>query len=304
MNPFDVLGNLSPNGKLAATAGGTAGVVGAGALAVGGHWQLLLLLALLVVIAIVAFIVFRLLLLWWQKRKSRPMEQSLAGNAGAAPQQVSGAKKLADLDALRRVFATGVEKFHAAGKDLYSLPWYALVGQPGSGKTEAIRHSAIGFPPGLQDQLQGSGGTINMNWWFTNHAIILDTAGRLMFEEVAPGTTSEWQEFLKLLRTHRPNCPINGMLLVIPADSLLKDSGEVIARNAGKIAQQLDMIQRTLGVRFPVFVLITKSDYLTGFSQFFDDLTDPQLQHQIMGWSNAAALDDPFNMDAVENHLR
>jgi hypothetical protein len=304
MNPLDLLGNLSPNGKLAATAGGTAGVVGAGALAIGGHWQLLLLLVLLVVIAIVAFVVFRLMVAWWQKRKSRPMEQSLAGNAGAAPQQVSGAKKLADLDSLRRVFASGVEKFRAAGKDMYSLPWYALVGQPGSGKTEAIRHSAIGFPPGLQDQLQGAGGTINMNWWFTNHAIILDTAGRLMFEEVVPGTTSEWQEFLKLLRTHRPNCPINGMLLVIPADSLLKDSSEVIARSAGKIAQQLDMIQRTLGVRFPVFVLITKSDYLTGFSQFFDDLTDPQLQHQIMGWSNPAALDDPFNMDAVEAHLR
>ncbi len=304
MNPLNLFGNLSPNGKLAATAGGTAGVVGAGALAIGGHWQLLLLLVILVIIAIVAFVIFRLVVGWWQKRKSRPMEQSLAGNAGAAPQQLSGAKKLADLDSLRRVFATGVEKFHAAGKDLYSLPWYALVGQPGSGKTEAIRHSSIGFPPGLQDQLQGSGGTINMNWWFTNHAIILDTAGRLMFEEVVPGTTSEWQEFLKLLRTHRPNCPINGMLLVIPADSLLKDSSDVIARNAGKIAQQLDMIQRTLGVRFPVFILITKSDYLTGFSQFFDDLTDPQLQHQIMGWSNPAALDAPFNMDAVENHLR
>ena len=304
MNPLDFLNSLSPNGKLAATAGTTAGVVGAGALAIGGHWQLLLLLLLLVVIAIVAFVIFRLLVGWWQKRKSRPMEQSLAGNAGAAPQQLSGAKKLADLDSLRRVFATGVEKFHAAGKDLYSLPWYVLVGQPGSGKTEAIRHSAMGFPPGLQDQLQGSGGTINMNWWFTNQAIILDTAGRLMFEEVAPGATSEWQEFLKLLRTHRPNCPINGMLLVIPAESLLKDSGETIARNAGKIAQQLDMIQRILGVRFPVFVLITKADYLTGFSQFFDDLTDPQLQHQIMGWSNPAALDDPFNMDAVEDHLR
>ncbi len=304
MNPLDFLNSLSPNGKLVATAGTTGGVVGAGALAISGHWQLLLLLLMLVVIAIVAFVIFRLLVGWWQKRKSRPMEQSLAGNAGAAPQQLSGAKKLADLDSLRRVFATGVEKFHAAGKDLYSLPWYVLVGQPGSGKTEAIRHSAMGFPPGLQDQLQGSGGTINMNWWFTNQAIILDTAGRLMFEEVAPGATSEWQEFLKLLRTHRPNCPINGMLLVIPAESLLKDSGEVIARNAGKIAQQLDMIQRLLGVRFPVFVLITKADYLTGFSQFFDDLTDPQLQHQIMGWSNAAALDDPFNMDAVEDHLR
>ncbi len=304
MNFLSIFGNLSPNAKLGATAGGTAGVMTALALAISGHWQLLILLVLLVVMATVAFIIFRLALGWWKKRKSRPMEKSLAGNTSSAPQQVSGAKKLADLDSLRRVFSTGVEKFRSAGKDLYSLPWYVLVGQPGSGKTEAIRHSAIGFPPGLQDQLQGAGGTINMNWWFTNHAIILDTAGRLMFEEVAPGSTSEWQEFLKLLRQHRPNCPINGMLLVIPADSLLKDSTEVIARNAGKIAQQLDNIQRSLGVRFPVFIFITKSDYLPGFSQFFDDLTDPQLQHQIMGWSNPAPLDDPFNVDAVETHLR
>ncbi len=304
MNFLSIFGNLSPNAKLGATAGGTAGVMTALALAISGHWQLLLLLGLLVVMATVAFIIFRLALGWWKKRKSRPMEKSLAGNTSSAPQQVSGAKKLADLDSLRRVFSTGVEKFRSAGKDLYSLPWYVLVGQPGSGKTEAIRHSAIGFPPGLQDQLQGAGGTINMNWWFTNHAIILDTAGRLMFEEVAPGSTSEWQEFLKLLRQHRPNCPINGMLLVIPADSLLKDSTEVIARNAGKIAQQLDNIQRSLGVRFPVFIFITKSDYLPGFSQFFDDLTDPQLQHQIMGWSNPAPLDDPFNVEAVDAHLR
>src|SRR5438477_158638 len=84
----------------------------------------------------------------------------------------------------------------------------AIVGEPGSGKTEAVRHCNVGFPPGLQDQLQGVGGTLNMNWWFTNHAVILDTAGRLLFEEVEPGTTGEWQEFLKLLKKNRPNCPI------------------------------------------------------------------------------------------------
>ena len=36
----------------------------------------------------------------------------------------------------------------------------------------------------MQDEFQGVGGTINMNWWFTNSAVILDTAGRLLFEEV------------------------------------------------------------------------------------------------------------------------
>ena len=83
-----------------------------------------------------------------------------------------------------------------------------------------------------------------MNWWFTNSAIILDTAGRLMFEEVAPGSTNEWKEFLKLLKQNRPNCPINGMLLVIPVDTLIKDTADNIEKKASKIAQQFDYIQR------------------------------------------------------------
>src|SRR5205085_1003043 len=134
----------------------------------------------------------------------------------------------ARLDDMRKNFEGGVEKFKDAGKNIYSLPWYLLVGEPGSGKTEAIRHCHVGFPPGLQDQLQGVGGTINMNWWFTNHAVFLDTAGRVMFEEVEAGAPSEWKEFLRLLQSNRPNCPVNGLLPVIPADSLIKDTDDEI----------------------------------------------------------------------------
>ncbi|MFM9996879.1 MAG: type VI secretion protein IcmF/TssM N-terminal domain-containing protein [Phycisphaerales bacterium] len=247
---------------------------------------------------------YRALLKWHGKRKAAPMTQALAGNAGSAPMGIADPARRAALDGMRKSFETGVEKFRSAGKNLYALPWYALVGEAGSGKTEAIRHCNVGFPPGLQDQLQGVGGTINMNWWFTNHAVILDTAGRLMFEEVEPGSTNEWQEFLKLLRRHRPNCPINGMLLVIPAESLIRDTSDEIERKAGKIAAQLDNIQRTLGVRFPVFVIVTKSDLINGFRDFFDTIKDPTLQHQIVGWSNPADLDTPFSPEAVEQHLK
>lgn len=247
---------------------------------------------------------YRAMLRWRRKRRAAPMERDLAGNSSMAPQGVTEPARRARLDDLRKNFETGVEKFRSAGKNLYSLPWYALVGEPGSGKTEAIRHCNVGFPPGLQDQLQGAGGTLNMNWWFTNHAVILDTAGRLMFEEVEPGSTSEWQEFLKLLKKNRPNCPINGMLLVIPADSLIRDTADGLERKGGRIAEQLDSIQRILGVRFPVFVVVTKCDLINGFREFFDQIHDPQLQHQILGWSNPADLDEPFRPELVEQHLK
>ncbi len=263
-------------------------------------WLLILAIAL----SGLVLLLYRAFLKWRDKGRAKPFERQLAENSGATPQGVTDATRRARLDDLRRKFEEGVSTFKEHGKDLYSMPWYLLVGEPGSGKTEAIRHCKVSFPPGLQDQLQGAGGTLNMNWWFTNHAVVLDTAGRLMFEEVEAGKSSEWKEFLKLMRTARPNCPINGLLLVIPADSLIADSSDDIMHKAGRIAEQLDGIQRALGVRFPAFVVITKCDLINGFREFFADLDDPTLQQQILGWSNPADLDAPFRPEQVEEHLR
>ncbi len=260
-------------------------------------WGLVIGCVLMVVLVVLYVLVLRAL----DRRKAAPLAQGIIDNSTAAPTAVSDPSHRAKLDELARSFSMGVEKFQAAGKNIYAVPWYLLAGEPGSGKTEAIRRSQVGFPRGFQDTLQGAGGTLNMNWWFTNDAVILDTAGRLMFDDVPPGTTSEWQAFLKLLKTHRRNCPINGMLLVIPADSLISDSNEELCRKSQKIAQQLEEIQRTLDVRFPVFVVITKCDLINGFREFFDPLRDHQ--HQMIGWSNPASLDQPFDPQLVDQHF-
>lgn len=240
---------------------------------------------------------------WVRKKQSAKLGGQLEQHSSAAPRDITDVGKRAKLDELRRKFEEGIREFKARGKDIYKLPWYVFVGPSGSGKTEAIRRSNVGFPSGMQDPLQGAGGTINMHWWFTNHAVILDTAGRLMFEEVKPGETSEWREFLSLLKKNRPNCPINGLVLTIGIDNLIKETADEIQARAGRIAQQLDTIQRTLDVRFPVYVIVTKCDKLTGFREFFNGITDPHLQHQILGWSNPDPLDTPFRPEQVADHL-
>lgn len=241
---------------------------------------------------------------WWQRghseqKFSSDMEQQ-GGNAS-----VRKAEQKAQLDQLRKAFKEGTDVYKKRRKDIYSVPWYLMIGTPGSGKTEAIRHSEIGFPPGLTDPLAGVGGTINMNWWFTNYGVILDTAGKMVFpESTGAGQSQEWDEFLRLLRKHRQACPINGLFLALDVDKMIKDSGEAISKKASQVAQQLDRIQRSLDVRFPVYLLVTKSDFLTGFKEYFEGIDDPQLQNQILGWSNQAPLDDPVDPDAIEGHLR
>jgi hypothetical protein len=63
------------------------------------------------------------------------------------------------------------------------------------------------------------------------------------------------------------------------------------------------VIQRTLDVRFPVYVVITKSDLIIGFREFFANMTDLDLQHQILGWSNPGEIDKPYDPCFVDKYL-
>jgi len=297
---MEKLSNLPKPVLAGAAVGGGGSLIAAGVAIGSGNWWIFLIVFVLVIAVVLGG--FLILAAWRRKKKSAQMGGQIQQH-NSAVRGISDPGQRARLDDLRKKFEQGVNEYRSRGKDLYTLPWYMIVGEPGSGKTEAIRHSNVGFPPGMQDEFQGVGGTINMNWWFTNYAVLLDTAGRLMFEEIRPGETSEWKEFLGLLKRNRPNCPVNGLLLVIPSDSLIKDSAEDIARKAGRIAQQLDVIQRVLDVRFPVFVIVSKCDKVNGFREFFDGLNDPQQQHQIMGWSNPSPLDQPFRPELLDQHL-
>jgi len=290
------------------------GVTGLGALISAGWFgsrggvKLLLIFGVILLVLVLVLVGGYLLYgMWKRKKQSAQLGGDLRQSTSAAPRGMS-ATDLATLDNLRKKFQEGIDAFRSRGKDMYTLPWYVIIGEPGSGKTEAVRHCNVGFPPGMHEGendagYMGAGGTINMNWWFTNFAVLLDTAGKMIFNDVKPGETSEWKEFLKLLKKNRPNCPINGLILVIPSDSLIRDSADQIAAKAGKIAQQLDVIQRVLDFRFPVYVAITKSDKINGFREFFEGVTDPQLQHQMLGWSNPEPLDSGFKADLVDKHL-
>lgn len=306
MSVTQQLANLPAPVKGLGALGAGAGVLGIMA-AFEAPTQLLALVAAGMVAVAALVLAWKGLIVLKEKGKANPFTKMLAGAAGGSPSAGVDPAMKARLDDLRKKFEEGVEKFRAAGKNMYAIPWYLLVGEPGSGKSYLVRKagkSGNWFPSGLQDELQGTGGTINMHWWFTNYAVILDTAGKMLMQEVKPGENSEWREFLKLLKAGRPNCPVNGLLLVIPADTLIKDRSEQIEKKAGTIARQLDMIQRTLDVRFPVYVLITKCDLITGFREFFESIDDPSAQQQMLGWTNPDELDATFSPDRVDEHLK
>lgn len=176
------------------------------------------------------------------------------------------------LDTLKKIRIKG--KYNNS-KAIYELPWYIIIGPPGSGKTTALINSGLEFPLAEQTgsaSLQGIGGTRNCDWWFTNDAVMIDTAGRYTTQDSHRGVdSSAWNGFLKLLKKNRPRRPINGAIIAISVQDLLLQTEEERSWHAKTIRNRIDELTSNLGVKFPVYIMLTKCDLISGFTEFFND---------------------------------
>jgi type VI secretion system protein ImpL len=179
-----------------------------------------------------------------------------------------------------------LSRLFGRGRYLYELPWYMIIGAPGVGKTTALLNSGLSFPLAKsmgKGSVKGVGGTRHCDWWFTNEAVLIDTAGRYTTHESnAESDKVEWQGFLKLLRHTRSSQPINGVLLALAVDELLDASPEARRAHAETLRQRLDELRNGLGIAFPVYVVINKCDLMSGFDEYFATL-DRSGREQVWG---------------------
>ncbi|WP_341236745.1 type VI secretion system membrane subunit TssM [uncultured Limnobacter sp.] len=230
-------------------------------------------------ILIVGLLVF--IPLTWRWWKVRTAEQALkAGLTRQDEQAFAQTAKLQDIfnQAVHMLKQHQSRKaWYQSKPGLYQLPWYVMIGPPGSGKTTALKNAGLRFPlqdPLGKDAIKGVGGTRNCDWWFTDQAVLIDTAGRFTTQDSDHNTDSAgWNSFLNLLKKHRPKQPLNGVLLTISVQELL-DSESKQKDTATKISLRLQEMIRALGMCPPVYVLITKLDLLTGFRETFGRLAE------------------------------
>ena len=163
-----------------------------------------------------------------------------------------------------------------SGHSLYDLPWYVIIGAPGSGKTTALLNSGLKFP--LEQRvgkgaLRGVGGTRNCDWWFTDEAVFLDTAGRYTTQDSdAASDSAGWSEFLALLKKYRKRRPVNGVILTISAQDLMVQGDRGREAHVEAARRRLNELNRELQIQLPVYVMVTKCDLVAGFTEYFDDL--------------------------------
>ncbi len=169
---------------------------------------------------------------------------------------------------------------------LYQLPWYIIIGPPGSGKTTLLRNSNLKFPLAEKygkEAIQGVSGTRNCDWWFTEEAVLLDTAGRYTTQDSDQQIDQRaWLGFLDLLKKYRRRRPISGVIIAVSIIDLLEKNKEQQRDYANNIRHRIQELHERFGIRFPVYFLFTKCDLLAGFMEYFDEL-NYELRDQVWG---------------------
>ncbi len=239
--------------------------------------------------AILILLVWIILLLFEQLQASRgakQIEQSIMAQAEEQMQSIRPDKK-EEIEQLNKQLQMAIDQLKKSrlgrgklGKSaLYALPWYMVIGPPAAGKTTAIQNSGLDFPYGKE--VKGVGGTRNCDWFFSNRAIFLDTAGRYVSQVE---DKEEWLAFLDILKKNRRKRPINGVVVGISINEIVQPDLEKLDEHARKIRQRIDELILHLGVKFPVYLVFTKCDLIKGFVEFFGDFSQSE-RNQIWGAS-------------------
>jgi type VI secretion system protein ImpL len=216
---------------------------------------------------------------WLRKSRNTKLLTQLQGNdaSEALAQRFSTAMNL--LRAGIEVERSGPAWPWRRRRQVYELPWYVFIGAPGAGKTTALLHSGLRFP--LAERLgaapvAGIGGTRQCDWWFTDRAVFIDTAGRYTTQDSHHAADAhEWKTFLQLLCRYRPVQPINGVIVTVSVPDLIHGGAE-LEQQAEAVEQRLLELRAELGMSFPVYLLVTKADLLAGFVEYFGDFDATQ----------------------------
>jgi len=256
----------------------------------------------LLILAIILFALGKRALTWWRAHQAnKKLAASIAADA-----DIGGSAADADLATLSHDLNEALTTLKSEAKaGIYELPWYIIIGAPGTGKTTALANSGMRFPLAERSgkaSIQGVGGTRHCDWWFSDEAIFLDTAGRYTTQDSDAETdNAAWLGFLKMLRKSRDRRPINGVLVTVSTSSLLEASPGERDRLLHSLRQRLQELQTELGVNPPVYLLVTKADLLQGFREFFDDLGQRDRQ-QVLGFT-FEQVDQTPPIEAFKTHF-
>lgn len=274
---------------------------GGSALGIGIHWQIIIIALLLITWP------FAILINYFRKKRAARKEAVAAAPQVAGQQQAP--QQAAASSAPRHVYdelARGAEEAvqwlrstrlgGAKGGDaVYGLPWFMVTGPPASGKTSLVLGSGLDFhalPSQRRTETKIVRPTQDCEWRVTDSAVLIDSTGR--YQSDGPGR-DEWLALVDTIKKYRNYRPIDGLLIAVNAERILRSRENEIDQQAKIVRARLDEIMQRVRVRFPVYLVFTHLDAIEGFKEFFPARRAGKAEV----WGTTITLDKTLNAHAL-----
>jgi type VI secretion system protein ImpL len=263
------------------------------------------------IIAILITLPFTLLLTWWASRRGKRKEEKAAaakaaqtdGTNGTAAAGAPGiAAPVGQYPSIAQSAEETVKFLKSSnlgetGKDaVYSLPWYIVAGGPKSGKSSLVISSNLNFqalPSQRQSELRYVRPTPAVDWRVTSDAVFVDTAGRYQTEGV---DGDEWSALVDTIKKYRSNRPLDGFVLTVNAESIVKGDERQIEELAKVLRARLDDVLQRVKVKFPVYLVFTHADCIEGFR---DSFSSSKNEDKTLVWGATIPIEKSENAQAL-----
>lgn len=189
-------------------------------------------------------------------------------------------------------------------KAKYELPWYLVIGNNSEGKTTLLESSGLNFPLNVDythQELVEERDTESFQWYFAEHSIFIDMPGNYIEQRKNPEDPTIWKEFLKIFTKKRWRRPINGVILTVSVETLQNKSEKELEQYAKDLRDRFDELSKAFMSSIPIYLIITKSDQIEGFNEYFATLTEDE-KNEILGITFDSSKDN-IDTEVIKPHL-
>jgi type VI secretion system protein ImpL len=180
-------------------------------------------------------------------------------------------------------------------KKYTKLPLYLIMGPCSFGKTTLIANAGIDLAGVHGDSIANSDiSTKYCEWWFSENAAYLDTAGIYFKTDKAnPHSNLVWMGFLKSLQKFYLGRHIAGVLVVIDLPAVI-DSKEKLDKTLSDVQERIYEVAKYTS-KLPIHLLFTKCDLIAGFDDFVANLPPHEIDQPFgITFSKSGATKDPI----------
>ena len=191
-----------------------------------------------------------------------------------------------------------LSRLKARSNTRYGVPWIMVIGEPGSGHSGVVGAAVKGQNVRLLQRNTGAK--------LKSPMLKVHDRGLLLDMELSSKT--DWRSALVDLLNWRSERPLDSLILMISAKSLMDANPGRINALVRQLYYQLWSLQKHLEFIIPIYLLITDADEVPGFRAFWQ--YQEEYHGQLFGWSSPYGLEARFKpewvgtaMDAIQQQL-